>query len=304
MGEENQYYIKDHHQAIIEPELFEKVQHILEKRAGVRGKGKIKANYSRKYPFSSRIYCGFCGTVLTRRNWNSGTKNEVAVWHCMKFVKKGKQECPKCKAIRESIIEKCFIEVYQILCNDKGDIINKFILRMNNIITQNSTEKLIKNIESEKEILKSKINKLIDLSIENAIDRETFLERKEKIQNKINQLNLEQEKLILEEENKQSKELSLNKLKKYLENGKIITEFDKDAFEILVKQVIVGGYNEKNGSDPKSITFVLRNESNINYKDYLQESNEENKNNLQINSDTCGVRSSDEVEINLQTVLK
>lgn len=205
----------------------------------------------------------------------------------MKFVKKGKQECPKCKAIRESIIEKCFIEVYQILCNDKGDIINKFILRMNNIITQNSTEKSIKNIQKEKEKLKSKMNKLIDLSIENAIDRETFLERKEKIQNKINQLNFEQEKLILEEENKQSKELSLNKLKKYLENGKIIAEFDKDAFEILVKQVIVGGYDEKNNSDPKSITFVLRNESNINYKDYLQASNEKNKNNLQINSDTC-----------------
>lgn len=65
-------------------------------------------------------------------------------------------------------------EVYQILCNNKGDIINKFILRINNIITQNSTEKLIKNIENEKEILKSKMNKLIDLSIENAIDRETF----------------------------------------------------------------------------------------------------------------------------------
>lgn len=139
---------------------------------------------------------------------------------------------------------------------------------------------------NEKEKLKSKINKLIDLSIENAIDREIFLERKEKIQNKINQLNLEQEKLILEEENKQSKELSLNKLKKYLENGKIITEFDKDAFEILVKQVIIGGYDEKNNSDPKSIAFVLRNESNINYKNYLQESNEENKNNLQKNSDT------------------
>ena len=72
------------------------------------------------------------------------------------------KQCPKCKAIRESIIEKCFIEVYQILCNDKGDIINKFILRMNNIITQNSTEKLIKNIENEKEKLKSKMNKLIE----------------------------------------------------------------------------------------------------------------------------------------------
>lgn len=289
MGEENQYYIKDHHPAIIEVELFEKVQQILEKRAGSRGKGKRKGNYSRKYPFSSRIYCGFCGTVLTRRNWNSGTKNEVAVWHCMKFVKRGKQECPKCKAIREKIIEKCFIEVYQILCNNKGDIINKFILRMNNIITQNSSEKLIENIETEKEKLKSKMNKLIDLSLENAIDRETFLERKEEMQDKISQLNAKQEKLILEEESKNSKKLSLNKLKKYLENGDIITEFDKDAFEILVKQVIVGGYDEKNGADPKSITFVLRNESNISYKDCLQVSNDDNKNHLQSNSDTCGV---------------
>ena len=31
MGEENQYYIKEHHTAIIEPELFDKVQQILEK---------------------------------------------------------------------------------------------------------------------------------------------------------------------------------------------------------------------------------------------------------------------------------
>ena len=40
MGEENQYYIKEHHTAIIEPELFDKVQQILEKRAGSRSKGK------------------------------------------------------------------------------------------------------------------------------------------------------------------------------------------------------------------------------------------------------------------------
>ena len=88
MGEENQYYIKERHTAIIEPELFDKVQQILEKRVGSRSKGKRRGNYSRKYPFSSRIYCGFCGTILTRRNWNSKTKNETPVWHCMNFVKK------------------------------------------------------------------------------------------------------------------------------------------------------------------------------------------------------------------------
>ena len=244
MGEENQYYIKEHHTAIIEPELFDKVQQILEKRAGSRSKGKRRGNYSRKYPFSSRIYCGFCGTVLTRRNWNSKTKNETPVWHCMNFVKRGKQECPKCKAMREKVIENCFVDAYKILCSNKGDIVNKFITRINNIITENSSNNLIENIETEKEKLKSKMNKLIDLSLENAIDRETFLERKEKIQNQIEQLNLKQEKLAVEERNKTNRKLSLNKLKRYLENGEIITEFDKDAFEILVKQVIIGGYIE------------------------------------------------------------
>ncbi len=244
MGEKNQYYIKEHHTAIIEPELFDKVQQILEKRAGSRSKGKRRGNYSRKYPFSSRIYCGFCGTVLTRRNWNSKTKNETLVWHCMNFVKRGKQECPKCKAMREKVIENCFVDAYKILCSNKGDIVNKFITRINNIITENSSNKLIENIETEKEKLKSKMNKLIDLSLENAIDRETFLERKEKIQNQIEQLNLKQEKLAVEERNKTNRKLSINKLKQYLENGEIITEFDKDAFEILVKQVIIGGYIE------------------------------------------------------------
>ena len=244
MGEKNQYYIKEHHTAIIEPELFDKVQQILEKRAGSRSKGKRRGNYSRKYPFSSRIYCGFCGTVLTRRNWNSKTKNETPVWHCMNFVKRGKQECPKCKAMREKVIENCFVDAYKILCSNKGDIVNKFITRINNIITENSSNKLIENIETEKEKLKSKMNKLIDLSLENAIDRETFLERKEKIQNQIEQLNLKQEKLAVEERNKTNRKLSINKLKQYLENGEIITEFDKDAFEILVKQVIIGGYIE------------------------------------------------------------
>ena len=288
MGEENQYYIKEHHTAIIEPELFEKVQQILEKRAGSRSKGKRRGNYSRKYPFSSRIYCGFCGTILTRRNWNSKTKNETPVWHCMNFVKRGKQECPKCKAMRETVIENCFVDVYKILCSNKGDIVNKFITRINSIITENSSSKLIENIETEKEKLRSKMNKLIDLSLENAIDRETFLERKEKMQNQIEQLNLKQEKLVLDERNKTNRKLSLNKLKRYLENGEIITEFDKDAFEILVKQVIIGGYDEKDKADPKQVTFVLKNESKANYEDYLQRSNDISQKNLQMSDHTCG----------------
>ena len=84
----------------------------------------------------------------------------------------------------------------------------------------------------------------------------------------------------------------MNKLKQYLENGEIITEFDKDAFEILVKQVIISGYDEKDKADPKQVTFVLKNESKINYEDYLQSSNDITQKSLQMSDHTCGVCSS------------
>ena len=70
------------------------------KRGWVRGSGRIKGNFSRKYPFSSRLYCGFCGSLLTRRNWHSGTKNSITVWHWMEFVKHGKENCQHCKAMK------------------------------------------------------------------------------------------------------------------------------------------------------------------------------------------------------------
>ena len=109
------------------------------------------------------------------------------------------------------------------------------------------------------------------------------------MQNQIEQLNLKQEKLVLDERNKTNRKLSLNKLKRYLENGEIITEFDKDAFEILVKQVIIGGYDEKDKADPKQVTFVLKNESKANYEDYLQASNDIHEKNLQMSDHTYGV---------------
>ncbi len=76
-GEEDKFYIRDHHEAIINEETFEKAQAILEKRNQNRIKisdGNIKREkFSRLYAFSYMLECGFCGGTLTRRKWHSGT---------------------------------------------------------------------------------------------------------------------------------------------------------------------------------------------------------------------------------------
>ena len=76
LGEAEKHYIREHHEPIISKELFDRVQEIRIKRVGTRETGRRSNNYSKKYAFSSKLYCEFCGSLLTKRNWNSKRKNK------------------------------------------------------------------------------------------------------------------------------------------------------------------------------------------------------------------------------------
>ena len=263
MGEENMYYMQEHHEPIISERMFNQVQEILQKRGGVRGSGRRKGNFSRKYPFSSRLYCGFCGSLLTRRNWHSGTKNSITVCHCMEFVKHGKENCPHCKAIKESIIEEAFTQSYKLLCDSNKELIQTFLNEMEEIIQEESNESSIKRLEEQKQILKEKIDKLIDLNLNGTISTETLQEKKAKLQNKINKITKEQEHLQLEIEDSMSLNQGLNKFKTLFKDNEIMPNFDKDVFELMIEKVMIGEKDSKGKINPRVITFSLKSGNEI-----------------------------------------
>ena len=267
MGEENMYYMQEHHEPIICERMFNQAQEILQKRGGVRGSGRRKGNFSRKYPFSSRLYCGFCGSLLTRRNWHSGTKNSITVWHCMEFVKHGKENCPHCKAIKESIIEEAFTQSYKLLCDSNKELIQTFLNEMEEIIQEESNESSIKRLEEQKQILKEKIDKLIDLNLNGTISTEILQEKKAKLQNKINKITKEQEHLQLEIEDSMSLNQGLNKFKTLFKDNKIMPNFDKNVFELMIEKVIIGEKDGKGRINPRVITFILKSGNEIKCED-------------------------------------
>ena len=262
-SEENMYYMQEHHEPIISERMFNQAQEILQKRGGVRGSGRRKGNFSRKYPFSSRLYCGFCGSFLTRRNWHSGTKNSITVWHCMEFVKHGKENCPHCKAIKETIIEEAFTQSYKLLCDSNKELIQTFLNEMEEIIQEESNESSIKRLEEEKQILKEKIDKLIDLNLNGTISTEILQEKKAKLQNKINKLTKEQEHLQLEIEDSMSLNQGLNKFKTLFKDNEIMPNFDKEVFELMIEKVIIGEKGSKGKANPRVITFILKSGNEI-----------------------------------------
>ena len=289
MGEENMYYMQEHHEPIISERMFNQVQKILQKRGGVRGSGRRKGNFSRKYPFSSRLYCGFCGSFLTRRNWHSETKNSITVWHCMEFVKHGKENCPHCKAIKETIIEEAFTQSYKLLCDSNKELIQTFLNEMEVMIQEESNECSIKRLEEQKQILKEKIDKLIDLNLNGTISTETLQEKKAKLQNKINKLTKEQEHLQLEIEDSMSLNQGLNKFKTLFKDNEIMPNFDKDVFELIIEKVIIGEKDSKGKINPRVITFILKSGNEIKCEEdkNQQSSYEAQENYLQNVSEPC-----------------
>ena len=281
LGEVDKHYYKEHHEPIISKELFNRVQEIRTKRAGNRETGRRNDNYSNKYPFSSKLYCAFCGSLLTRRNWNANRSCEKAVWQCIKRAKQGKEECPHCKAIAEEIIEDCFVQGYRILCNDNRKIIETFLEKIENILKENTTETIVSKLEKDKEKINKKLNNLLELNLEGRINKEQYTLKFDELDTELIKIDSKIQSLLKEINRTESIKNRLNKFKSLFKNIDIMPKFDKDVFECLIDKVIIGEIEENGTITPYTIRFICKNGSEINCKDeFTATSNKQHSNNI------------------------
>lgn len=235
------------------------MQEIRTKRAGNRETGRRNDNYSKKYPFSSKIYCAFCGSLLTRRNWNANRSCEKAVWQCIKRAKQGKEECPHCKAIAEKIIEDCFVQGYRILCNDNRKIIETFLDKIENTLKENTTEPMVNKLEKDKERINKKLANLLELNLEGKINKKQYTEKFDNLNVELLKIENKIEGLLKETNRTESIKQRLNKFKSLFKNIDIIPKFDKDVFECLIDKVVIGETLENGEINPYTIRFICKN---------------------------------------------
>lgn len=80
-GELPKYFVRDSHEAIIDMDVFERVQ---EKLARNKEMGRFPYNRTRKkYPFTMKVICGCCKRHYTRQLWNTGKGGKKSpTWVC------------------------------------------------------------------------------------------------------------------------------------------------------------------------------------------------------------------------------
>ena len=258
MGEKEKYLIKKNHEAIIDYETWEEAQKILEKRNRNYNKGTRNGTYRRMYAFSGITYCSFCGRLVTRKNWTTKSTGKKA-WYCSTAIKQGRKHCKDSKPIPEEVIEKCFLDAYKVLCADKATIIRNFMEKAEPILKENNTQTEIEKLNIQEHDLKEKLKKLLDLKLDNLITEEAFKEKNYEIERKIKNIQKVKEDKEGNIEKEDSIKGKIEGIKELLKKNQIITEFDREVFNILVDKVIIGGIDENENINPYIINFILKN---------------------------------------------
>ena len=127
-GEVPKYYITGSHDAIVERDIYNRVQEEIARRAGKR-KVSQKATrtengkYSGKYALSERLICGECGAHYRRCTWARGGVKKI-VWRCISRLEHGTKYCKKSPSLEENRLHTALIDALTWFANDRDEIVS------------------------------------------------------------------------------------------------------------------------------------------------------------------------------------
>lgn len=141
-GEVPQYFVEDNHEAIIEPDLFDRVQDMIQQRNAEKHFSGVKI-------YSSKIRCGSCGGFYGSKVWHSNDRYRRIIWQCnAKF-----RDSTRCKTphLTEEQIQDAFVRVMNQITTDRDVILET--LRQNRSMIGDTD-----GLEREKKVLAEQMN--------------------------------------------------------------------------------------------------------------------------------------------------
>lgn len=240
-GQLPQYYVQNHHKALVSRQEFEKVQTLL-KRKGTERKNQNTC------AFSNKLYCAECGSVFSRKVRANG----VVVWGCRKHLDKS-ELCPV-KPVYEADLCRVFLSMYNKLQANRDKVLRPAmddLASLRYLQEQRNSERV--TITEEIQRLGKQNHNLERLRTTGCIDSAQYWERRAVIEQQL----IEKKALLMRRFFNKNVEKVLRQTKGIstrLAAGPPLTDFDEAAFTALVSRVKISS---------TAITFGLINGMNL-----------------------------------------
>ncbi len=172
-GEIPQYYVEEHHEAIIHPKQFDFVQTEIARR-------EKKGRYSGVSIFSNKIKCGCCGGWYGSKVWHSTDKYRKVIYRCNKKYSKGVAPCDT-PHLTEEEIKKIFLKALNKIIDIKEETTQNLyelmeeVCRMDELIEEQSA------IEQELSVIAESLESHIRENARVALNQEEYAKKEEGI---------------------------------------------------------------------------------------------------------------------------
>lgn len=179
-GEEEFVIIRDHHEPIIDRELWDTVQRELKKR---NRNGELGAGHSNRYVFSGKIKCGECGASFVSRKKTRKDGSLYKRWSCYTATSEGQKRidvrgnevgCDVGKLLRDELALDILLQSLTTLRMDRDRIIQNvtaLALEAIQMCEEGSTDR-VEALEYEISQLKQKKADVLDAFFSKQITKE------------------------------------------------------------------------------------------------------------------------------------
>lgn len=218
--------------AIVSEELWDRANALYKRRSQQMMSHQSAAEFHNRYPYSGKIICQEHGASFHRRVLKSA-QGEKEVWQCRVYRSHGRTAC-SAPQLRTAELNQIMARIFDRITQNKQVIVDAVVKTIQSVPDEHDCARNALRIQDDLSSLHAKKDRLLEMSIAEAITQEEFKHRNDGFNARIKNLKRQLELLRTEEE-KSKASRQPDKIKAALE--------EKLSF--------------KNGIDPTLVTTIL-----------------------------------------------
>ena len=222
---------------IVSEELWERANKKLKQRQeSFASRAVNKAVFQNRYTYSGKIYCGHHN--LTYHRSSAGKRKNNPVWECQVYRKESLKGCSNPRVF-EFELDTLFKDMFNKLLKRKNYIFNEIVSVCENYLESHNNDSEIKNIESKILLLNNKKDKLLELVMEEYLEKADYKKQVDLLNEEINSYQNKLNELKIDKKDKNYIKNKINEIKKALDNCLIDDKCYSDVFNELIDKIIV-----------------------------------------------------------------
>jgi len=246
-GHEELIYLHDHHDPIIDREIWNKTQVELERRSP---SSERNSKYSNRYWCSGKLICGECGRRFVSRTKKLKNGEVYKAWRCYALAAHGRKKKDRwgneigCNSgsVNDKVLLACVTEVLKGIQSKKDTIISEIIQEIRAVQEMDSkvdTAPLYAKIGD----IDDKKRRAIDLTLDGTISREELKQQNIFYDTEIEKLTVQ----IAQAENMNStRRQSIQSIEEYISEISRMLEFDTEdtlLYREVVERIVISNGN-------------------------------------------------------------